>query len=297
MTDVFQRSATLRRSRALKAIALSPAVLLFASATRLLLISDYDTTTATTIATNGGIVGTLLGTVVPLLPPYLPIITILLVATRQWALAVFAGCATVLLSPAYVDSPRDGWDEALALAGRAAELTQQQEWSRIWQESPGVALSAGTGIFLVLLIPPTRVALSLAYSLDNWLVRAFSRVVYCIFVAAICTYATLLVQTFYRVPFNADVVSEIARRPWIPAEQIVLKSSGLPLVGYTLSAATNWHVILNESDRKIIYVHTDDIATRTSCRPSSIYIEQPRLPLLPLRNLHRKTTENCTMVP
>lgn len=297
MTDLFQRSETLRRSRALKAIALSPAVLLFASATRLLLISNYDTTTATTIATNGGIVGTLLGTVVPLLPPYLPIITILLIVTRQWALAVFAGCATVLLSPAYVDSPGDGWNEALDLANHTAELARQQEWSRVWQESPGVVFSATTGILLVLLIPPTRVALSLANSLDSWLTRAFLRVVYCVVVAAICTHATLLVQTFYRVPFNADVVSEIAHRHWIPAEEIRLKSSGSPLVGYTLSTATNWHVILTETDRKIIYVHTNDITTRTPCKPSSIYIEQPRLPLIPLRNLHRETTENCTMVP
>lgn len=79
--DVFQRSMTVRRSQAFKAAMLSPAVILFASATRLLFISNYDTTTATTIASAAGVVGTLLGTVVPLLPPYLPILTILLATT------------------------------------------------------------------------------------------------------------------------------------------------------------------------------------------------------------------------
>jgi hypothetical protein len=57
-----------RSSRWLRALLLSPVVLLFISATRLILVSNYDTTTATTIATSGGFVATLLGTVVPLLP-------------------------------------------------------------------------------------------------------------------------------------------------------------------------------------------------------------------------------------
>lgn len=169
--------------------------------------------------------------------------------------------------------------------------------SRIWQESPSVVLSAAAGILLVLLIPPIRVALSLAGTLEAWLVRAFFGVIYCIIVATICASATLLVQTFYRVPFDVDLVSEIAHRPWIPAEETVLKSSDLPLVGYTLSAATSWHVVLNESDRKIIYVHTSDIAARTSCKLPSVYIERRKRPLLPLRNIYPNTTKTCTTVP
>jgi hypothetical protein len=115
---------TLRRSRAFKAALLSPAVILFASATRLLLISNYDTTTATTIASAAGVVGTLLGTVVPLLPPYLPILTILLAAARRWTLAGFAGCATVLLSPTYVDSPNGGFKLAFNSATNAVRLAE-----------------------------------------------------------------------------------------------------------------------------------------------------------------------------
>jgi hypothetical protein len=59
-------------SRGLMTLALSPFIILLASGTRLILISNYDTTTATTMAASGSLGETLLGTVIPLLPPFLP---------------------------------------------------------------------------------------------------------------------------------------------------------------------------------------------------------------------------------
>jgi len=56
---------TTRRSIAL---ILSPAGLLLISAGRLLIVANFNTTTAVTIASSGGFVNTLLGTVIPLVP-------------------------------------------------------------------------------------------------------------------------------------------------------------------------------------------------------------------------------------
>lgn len=291
--DLFQRSVTLRRSRAFRAALLSPAVILFASATRLLLISNYDTTTATTIASAAGVVGTLLGTVVPLLPPYLPILTILLATARRWTLAGFAGCATVLLSPTYVDSPSGGFKLAFKSATNAVRLAERNDWFDIWKDFQFAVLFAILGGLLVILVPPTGITLSLSRSPGGCLARLISRLVYCIIVALICAGIALLVKTFYQVPFSVDLVSEIARRPWIPAEEIYVKLDAIPRVGYTLSSDEKWQIVLNESDRSIIYLRADDVVARTTCKPPSTYIEQPKLPLLPLKRVQLKPVKTC----
>ncbi len=287
MTDYAVQRATLSRARALKAAALSPAVVLFASAIRLLLIANYDTTTATAIASASGVVGTLLGTIIPLLPPYLPILTILLVIARRWTLAALAGFATVLLSPTYVDSPRDGLITAWASSRQVSALIKQCEWSLLWQNYPGVVLSIVVGGLLVFFVAP----------MPLWSRPIVLKVVYCIIIAIMCGYVTVLVHTFYRVPFSAELASEIARRPWMPAEEIVFKSDGVSRVGYTLSTKDNWHIILNDVDRSIIYVRADNVATRTACKPSSTYIERSSLPVLPLRNILPETAKTCAKGP
>ena len=76
------------------ALALSPLVILIASGTRLLVMANYDTTTATTVAASGGLGETLLGTIVPLLPPFLPAVCVILAIFREWFLLAFAGLST-----------------------------------------------------------------------------------------------------------------------------------------------------------------------------------------------------------
>ena len=93
-----------RAPRRVQALLLSPLVILFASAARLLIISNYDTTTATTVAASSGVVGTLLGTIVPLLPLLLPAIVIFFVIFRQWGLVVLTALLTAFVSPAYYRS-------------------------------------------------------------------------------------------------------------------------------------------------------------------------------------------------
>src|SRR5262249_5236264 len=88
--------APMRRNLALL---LSPVGVLLISATRLLVISDYNTTTATTIAASGGYVNTLLGTVMPLVPVFLPYFALALLLFKRFILSALTFGAALLISP------------------------------------------------------------------------------------------------------------------------------------------------------------------------------------------------------
>src|SRR4051794_1668012 len=83
----------------------SPLVLLFATGTRLLVISNYDTTTASTIASENGAVGTLLGTLIPLLPAFLPVVGLVLLMNRNF------------LAAALISTKDDGLSYSVTLTG------------------------------------------------------------------------------------------------------------------------------------------------------------------------------------
>jgi hypothetical protein len=70
------------------ALLFSPLGLLLISAARLLIISDYNTTTAVAIASSGGYFNTLLGTFIPLVPVFLPYIALLLLLVRYFVLSI-----------------------------------------------------------------------------------------------------------------------------------------------------------------------------------------------------------------
>lgn len=116
-----------------KALLLSPVVVLFASAVRLLIISNYDTTTATTLAASSGVVGTLLGTIVPLLPLFLPAIFIFFIIVRRWGLVLLTALFTAFVSPAAVHSVRDG----LKIAGDTT-ASAKGIWHGVLQIWPGL---------------------------------------------------------------------------------------------------------------------------------------------------------------
>lgn len=115
-------SRTERSSGAVRALLLSPIVVLFASAARVLIISNYNTTTATTLASSAGIVSTVLGTIVPVLPLFLPALLIVLVVFRRWAYVLLTAVATALISPAYTPSVLDTLRE---VAGSGQEIWQR----------------------------------------------------------------------------------------------------------------------------------------------------------------------------
>lgn len=104
-------------------------------------------------------------------------------------------------------------------------------------------------------------------------IRALGIVAYGVCVAATCGFFVLYIQTVYKFPFDAQVVSEILRRPWLPAEEIRL-SSGDTLVAYTMTIGNGWHVLLNERTRTISYVRAAEVLERTVC-----HVTEPTEPI------------------
>lgn len=78
---------------------LSPLGLVLISAGRLLIISNYNATTATTIASSGGYVNTLLGSIIPLVPIFIPYVALLLLLFRQFMLSALTFVFTAFIAP------------------------------------------------------------------------------------------------------------------------------------------------------------------------------------------------------
>jgi hypothetical protein len=81
---------------------LSPVGLLLISAGRLIIVANFNTTTAVTIASSGGFVNTLLGTVIPLVPIFMPYLALLLLLFRRFLLSVMTFVFAAFISPASV---------------------------------------------------------------------------------------------------------------------------------------------------------------------------------------------------
>ena len=84
---------------------LSPVGLILISAGRLLIISNYSTTTATTIASSGGYVNTLLGSIIPLVPLFIPYIALLLLLLRQFLLSAITFVFAAFIAPTSLALP------------------------------------------------------------------------------------------------------------------------------------------------------------------------------------------------
>src|SRR5215831_2113985 len=84
-----------------QAIALigGPVGVLLISAARLIVVANFNTTTAVTIASSGGFVNTLLGTVIPLVPIFIPYLALLLLLFRRFLLSVMTFLFAAFISP------------------------------------------------------------------------------------------------------------------------------------------------------------------------------------------------------
>jgi hypothetical protein len=111
ISDRLTRSATI-------ALLLSPAGLLIIAAARLLIISDYNTATASAIVSSSGYVNTLLGTIIPLIPLVMPYLALILLFFNRVIPGILALVATAFISPAAAASRP-------AIAGPAAKYWNQ----------------------------------------------------------------------------------------------------------------------------------------------------------------------------
>lgn len=81
------------------ALILSPVGLLIISAGRLIVVANFNTTTAVTIASSGGFVNTLLGSVIPMVPVFIPYLALILLLFRRFLLSIMAFVLTAFISP------------------------------------------------------------------------------------------------------------------------------------------------------------------------------------------------------
>ena len=87
------------------ALLLSPLGLVLISAGRLLIISNYSSTTATTVASSTGYVNTLLGSIIPLVPIFIPYVALLLLLFRQFTLSALTFVFAAFIAPTSLTLP------------------------------------------------------------------------------------------------------------------------------------------------------------------------------------------------
>lgn len=93
------------------ALILSPAGVLLISAGRLIIVANFNTTTAVTIASTGGFVNTLLGTIIPLVPVFMPYLALLLLLFRRFLLSIMTFIFAAFISPTSI-TLAEGFDIA-----------------------------------------------------------------------------------------------------------------------------------------------------------------------------------------
>jgi hypothetical protein len=242
------------------ALILSPVGLLLVSITRLLIVADYNTTTAIAIASSGGYVSTLLGTLIPLVPLILPYLAIVLLMFRRFVLSALTCGATLLVSPT-----------------RLAPLTALRYLKEDWHRT--VAL-VSHNILLSIIVIGTLLIIDISV-----FARVFGRI-------AVPTLTLALLATIFLLPYALYVYplpqtptyyESFMRQPWLSAERITVRS-GYSVIGYELSEDDLWMVVLKAAPREIVYLPAPDVVSRTVCRLAPPESQLPESPLMPLLN-------------
>jgi hypothetical protein len=278
-------------SRGTIALLASPLGLLVISATRLLVISNYNTTTAAAIASSGGYLNTVLGTLIPLVPLFLPYLALLFILFRKLVLSLLTFIAAIFVSPT-----------KLAPLTSLASLTSLHVLKGYWNgfehftahHVEQIAIIA-FALFVVGLIaynekvdPVLRQEATIAVlragqpiqelakkleigekELRNWVSGGKAIDFTSIVLAALAT-AILLpyISYVYPVPRIFVYYENLLRQPWIPPENITL-GSGSVVVGYPLSISDGWMTILVAQSRIIEYVPAGDVHGRFVCQIGS----------------------------
>jgi hypothetical protein len=115
---------------------------------------------------------------------------------------------------------------------------------------------------------PIAIAIGLSIVFLNGAYSTFPRLLSTT-VAIVATFALFpYVSAFYPIPQqHGSYYSEVLHELWLPAEKIVL-TKGQTYYGYILSSDTVWDTVLL-TNRKILYLHDQDIVHRSVCQPLS----------------------------
>jgi hypothetical protein len=259
ISDRLTRSATI-------ALLLSPAGLLIIAAGRLLIISDYNTATASAIVSSNGYVNTLIGTIIPLVPIIMPYLALALLFFNRVIPGILALVATAFISPA-------------ATASRSAiERFAAKDWNKISE----------TRFIAFICILAVLVAIMVTVMGFNNCMRTIA--------AIVCIALIPIIARLYPLPFNNEYYAQFVRQPWLPAETFTL-SSGQKIVGYTLSDDDTWTEILLDDTRAIHFYPASDVAGRQVCQIRQVQPVQPLITLTSGRASVRPSTPPCQASP
>ncbi len=218
----------------------------------MLIISNYNVTTALAIASTGGYVNTLFGTVLPMVPVLLPYLALVLLLFNRLILGALAVVATVLISPVAVSH-----SSIVAYFRHAADEIASSGWA--------VAIAVLAGLALLLMLS-----------------QLFSRG-WTIFARSLGTIACILLVPvaflLYPLPSSNSYYAHLVRQPWLPSETITLRS-GATLTGYILSDDQDWTTVLNDSDRRIYYYRPEQMTGRQVCQPAGLSSKSPLVSLV-----------------
>jgi hypothetical protein len=250
------RSATI-------ALLLSPIGLVIISVTRLLIVSDYNTVTASAIVSSGGYVDALLGTIIPVVPFVLPYLVLVLLFFNRVILAVLAMLATALVSPVAVDRA-------------ATENVADKDWNHILGAPVVIDIIMALLAFVVTIL---LLAVLLVLRFDN-----FAKTMATIACVALIPF----ISQVYAFPIGTSYYTDLIRQPWLPAETITF-TSGQSIVGYVLADDGGTLTVLLDDNRAVSYYPDSTVAKRQVCEISQAGKTQPLIAILPAGTLPSRT--------
>jgi hypothetical protein len=89
------------------------------------------------------------------------------------------------------------------------------------------------------------------------------------------------IYNLYPLPSHRSYYVNVLETPWLPAEELGLKS-GLIYTGYVLSTDNGWFVVLLNTTRRIAYIPAGEVVFRTTCQPQSAGPAELGAPLVPI---------------
>ena len=250
------------------AILVTPVGLALISAVRLLIISNYNVTTATTVAESGGYVNTFLGSLIPLIPVFMPYIALALLAVRRFILCAIAVVATALISP--VVRPQ-----------QAALRTFENHWIQtLHWVSLNLAYVAAIifAAWVIVVMVPWHILRG------HWTHAVFRGAWACVVVFALFPY----LLSAYPAPSTQSFYAAYLRQPWLTAEQIAVNAHGV-YQGYVLSSDDQWMTVLLFQSRTIAYFRADSVTKRIVCQTGV----KSRPPLVRLLNAEDSGLPEC----
>lgn len=289
-------------------ISLSTVLALLASIVRLLLVSNYQTTTAVAIASGAGPLPTLVGSLLPVVQVTVPVLTVILLLLsflfrRRSSGRTFFIVGLCTLGATFLITPTTlSWAD---IGTKAEEI-----FGFFW---PFVLLMVQI-LFWIVVAAITTVLVVIVVRTDwqnwrNWDIKKWRNWkdwhlvgIAGLALPAMGTFAALLVAivgtliaatvtwvTFFPLETEVARLPDRARSMWLPAEEVGMKKGGQPTVGYVLGTSDGWMTLLREPDRTVAKIPMNEVKSRTICR----FAAPNPMPLVPLPGASVPNIHEC----